>query len=101
MGEALRLSKGEGTGLAIRRGGGSKEFGALSSPSLRPDMRRLARGRREEDVVVEVVRPLLLGFVDIAVEAVGRGGRHQHSDGLRLGCRAFRTVSCCLFSRLS
>lgn len=61
MGEADLLSKGEGTGEAIRRGGESKDAVAVSSPSLRPEMRRLVRGRRVE--VAVKLEEALLAFI--------------------------------------
>ena len=48
MGEADLLSKGDGKGEAMRRGGELKASLAVSSPSLRPEIRRLGRGRRVE-----------------------------------------------------
>lgn len=46
IGEADLLSKGEGKGEAIRFGGFRSSSKAVSSPSLRPEIRRFARGRR-------------------------------------------------------
>ena len=73
MGEADLLSNGDGAGEFIRRGRESKVSGAVSSPSLRPDINRLARGRRVVEDVVEL--DCALSVEDIAgLATVGRHG---------------------------
>ena len=69
MGEAERLSKGEGTGELMRRGGESKACGSVSSPSERPEISRFTRGRRVELAVVEVV----WAFVGVDMSRVAKG----------------------------
>lgn len=80
MGEAGRLPYGEGRGDAIRvrlEWSGSK---LVSSPSSRPDIRRLPRGRKlEEEAWAELVRTLL---ALIANYAASQGVGHM------VGCRA-------------
>ena len=80
MGEAARLSNGESKGKAIRDVAVLVESRVASSPSSRPEIRRLLRGRSKEEAAgVELVRTLL----DIA----GQAGAYEW---MHVGCRLRR-----------
>jgi len=73
IGEAERLSKGDGTGEAMRLLIACAGSNVVSPPSSRPEIKRFVRGRREEEAVgVELVRTLLLAFIAGYAAACGR-----------------------------
>lgn len=81
MGETARLPNGDGTGEAMRLNGAFAGSRLASSPSSSPEIRRGARGRREEEAAgVELVRTLL---AFIAGQAAASRGMHVECRGLR------------------
>lgn len=94
MGEAERLSKGEGAGEAMRLAAALAGSKTVSSPSSRPEIRRRVRGLRVEALeLVELARTLLALIADTWPGEVF-GGRHPAHSYSTPWDRSFRWACC-------